>query len=90
MAESRLLSDVVVEDLESRCPSSFPCGSWKLACRTGGAVSGSHVSILAAAIRMVDQSLARPLGGHGTEQRLHDQLLRHPGIEGVADQFAVE
>ncbi len=33
-------------------------------------------AILAAAIRVVDQPIARPLGGNSPEQRLHHQLLR--------------
>ena len=47
-------------------------------------------AILAATIRVVDQPLARPLGGYCPKEGLHDQLLRHAGIEGIADQFAVE
>jgi hypothetical protein len=31
----------------------------------------------------MEQPLARSLGSNGPKQRLHDQLLRHAGIEGV-------
>jgi len=47
-------------------------------------------AILAATIRVVNQPLARPLGGYCPKDGLHDQLLRHAGIEGIANQFAVE
>ena len=47
-------------------------------------------AILAAAIGVVNQSLARPLRGNRSEECLHDQVLRHTSIQGIADHFAVE
>ena len=40
-------------------------------------------TILTAAIRAVNQPPVGPLGGNGPEQRLHHQLLRHAGIQGI-------
>ncbi len=47
-------------------------------------------TILTAAIRVADQSLAWSFSYHCSEQRLHYQVLRHAHIQGIADPFAVE
>lgn len=45
---------------------------------------------LAAAARMMDKPSFRTSGCNRPEECLHGQVLRHPLIKGIADQFAIE
>src|SRR5574343_1187494 len=47
-------------------------------------------AILAAAVRMMNKYSCWTSGSNRSEKRLHHQVLRHPFIKGVADQFAIE
>src|SRR6266568_7498544 len=47
-------------------------------------------AILATSIRVMNQPWRRTLGLHGPEQRLPNQLLRHPFSHGVTDDFTGE
>ena len=45
-------------------------------------------TILASTIRVVDQPGCRAFRCHSMEQRLVDQVLRHPGAHGIADYLS--
>lgn len=44
-------------------------------------------TVLAPTIRMMDKSGFRTLGGNGPKKRLADQILRHTGSHGIADDL---
>ena len=56
--------------------------------RTGQSTYGILGTILASTIRVVDQPGCRAFRCHSMEQRLVDQVFRHPGAHGIADYLS--